>query len=109
MGSSNIPNNGGKVKLDFMGMRKLLKSPEIAGELEQRMGKVQAALPGSEMETRITRSRVVVKVARGSDFDEANTGDLSRALDLAGGQRGQFTRNQLAARRAKRRAKGGQA
>jgi len=27
-------------------------------------------------------------VARGSDFDEANTGELSRALDLAGGQRG---------------------
>jgi hypothetical protein len=27
-------------------------------------------------------------VARGSDFDEANTGELSRALDLAGGKRG---------------------
>jgi hypothetical protein len=58
------------------------------------------------METRNTRSRVVVKVLRGSDFEEANTGELSRALDLAGGQRGQFTKNQLAARRAKRRAKG---
>lgn len=106
MGYSQIPNGGGKVKLHFQGMRELLKSQPIRAELTNRMAKVAAALPGSSMEVRNTRSRVVVKVLRGSDFDEANTGDLSRALDLAGGERGQFTKNQLAARRRRRRAKG---
>ena len=106
MGFSQIPNGGGKVKLNEAGMRELLKSNEIRGELVLRMAKVQAALPGSILTANNTRSRVRVQVARGSDYDEANTGDLSRALDLAGGLRGQFTKNQLAARRAKRRAKG---
>jgi hypothetical protein len=108
MGASNIPGGGGKVKLDFKGMRELLKSQPIRAELTNRMVRVAAALPGSSLEARNTRSRVVVKVLRGSDFDEANTGDLSRALDLAGGLRGEFTKNQLASRRAKRRAKGQQ-
>jgi hypothetical protein len=106
--ASSIPGGGGKVKLNFKGMRDLLKSDAVASILEERMARVQAALPGSEMETRQTRSRVAVKVLRGSDFEEANTGDLSRALDLAGGERGEFTKNQLAAKRAKRRAKGGE-
>jgi hypothetical protein len=108
MGFSQFPGGGGKVKLNFNGMRELLKSNEIRGELVLRMAKVQAALPGSQLTAANTRSRVRVKVARGSDFEEANTGDLSRALDLAGGQRGTFTKNQLAAKRAKRRARGGQ-
>jgi hypothetical protein len=109
MGFSAFRGGGGKVKLNFYGMRELLKSQPIRAELTNRMVRVAAALPGSSMEARNTRSRVVVKVLRGSDFDEANTGDLSRALDLAGGERGQFTKNQLAAKRAKRRARGGQA
>jgi hypothetical protein len=86
---SPIPGQkGNSVKLDFSGMRELMKSPAIMTELQTRMARVQAALPGSEM--RVTRGKVRARavVARGSDFDEANTGDLSRALDLAGGLRG---------------------
>ena len=86
--ASKIPGGGGTVKLNSKGMRELLKSTRIRIELVQRMKKVQAALPGSELEATNTRTRVRVKVIRGSDFDEANTGDLSRALDLAQGERG---------------------
>lgn len=85
---SAIPGGGGRVKLVSAGVRELLKSKEIRANLVGRMKKVQSALPGSELETDNTRTRLRVKVIRGSDFDEANTGDLSRALDLAGGQRG---------------------
>lgn len=95
-----------KVKLNSAGMREMLKSQGVENELTNRMKRVQSALPGSELESTITRTRVRVKVIRGSDFDEANTGALSRALDLAGGLRGQFTKNQLAAKRAKMRARG---
>lgn len=77
-----------KVKLNFQGMGELLRSPEMGTMLSERMARVQAALPGSIMEIRPRRSRIAAVVKRGSDFDEANTGDLSRALDLAGGQRG---------------------
>ncbi len=87
MGSSNIPGGGGEVKLNFKGMGKLLNSPEMVTLLRNRMRRVQAAVPGSELYT-TTNSRARAVVARGSDFDEANTGTLSRALDLAGGQRG---------------------
>lgn len=76
------------VKLNFKGMGELLRSPEMGQILAERMARVQAALPGSIMEIRPRRTRVAAIVKRGSDFDEANTGDLSRALDLAGGQRG---------------------
>jgi len=85
--ASKIPNGGGEVKLNFKGMRELLKSPEVMTELVQRMNMVKAALPGSTLET-TNANRARAKVVRGSDFDEANTGDLSRALDLAGGSRG---------------------
>lgn len=105
MGYSSIPGGGGKVKLNYRGMGALLKSNEIRSELVVRMAKVQSALPGSTLEAKVGRTRIRVIVRRGSDFEEANTGDLSRALDLAGGKRGQFTKNQLAKRRAKRRAK----
>ncbi len=83
-----------KVKLNFRGMGDLLKSSEIAQMLMNRMANVQAALPGSTLETRNRRSRVAAVVARGSDYDEANTGDLSRALDLAGGLRGTQVKTQ---------------
>lgn len=65
-----------------------MKSSAIESMLRTRMLRVQQALPGSELEVGRAQSRARVKVLRGSDFDEANTGDLSRALDLAGGQRG---------------------
>lgn len=70
-------------------MGELLKGPFIENELTQRMRRVQSAL-GSTAELYVTNgpTRVAVKVARGSDFEEANTGELSRALDLAGGRRG---------------------
>ena len=86
--ASKIPGGGGEVKLNFKGMGELLRSPAIASELRTRMRRVQAAVPGSELEVLTRGRRARAKVVRGSDFDEANTGTLSRALDLAGGQRG---------------------
>lgn len=86
--ASSIPGGGGEVKLNSAGMRELLRSPEIEAELRNRMRRVQSALPGSELYTTRSRTRVAVKVKRGSDYDEANTGDLSRALDMSGGRRG---------------------
>ena len=83
-----IPGGWGSVKLDFRGVGELLRSPEIQSELEQRMRRVQSALPGSELTVFSGGKRARAVVARGSAFDEANTGDLSKALDLAGGQRG---------------------
>ena len=86
--ASKIPGGGGEVKLNFKGMGELLRSPEIASELRGRMQRVQSALPGSDLTVLRNGRRARAKVARGSDFEEANTGELSRALDLAGGQRG---------------------
>ena len=86
--ASKIPGGGGEVKLNFKGMGELLRSPAIASELRTRMRRVQAAVPGSELDVVTSGRRARAKVSRGSDFDEANTGTLSRALDLAGGQRG---------------------
>lgn len=86
--ASKIPGRDGRVYLNYQGMRELLKSDAIKQMLEQRMRAVQAALPGSEMSAINRPSRVAVKVTHGSDYDEANTGDLSRALDLSGGLRG---------------------
>ena len=83
-----IPGGQGEVKLNFKGMRELLRSDDLGKMLEKRMRKVQAALPGSDLEVSKSPTRVRVKVIRGSDYEEANTGALSRALDLAGGQRG---------------------
>lgn len=77
-----------KVKVDNAGMRELLESAAIESELVGRMSAVQTALPGSEMTVVRRGRRVQVRVVRGSDYEEANTGELSRALDLAGGQRG---------------------
>lgn len=86
--ASKIPGGQGEVKLNFKGMRELLRSDDLGKMLEKRMRKVQAALPGSELEISKSPTRVRVKVMRGSDYEEANTGALSRALDLAGGERG---------------------
>lgn len=103
---SKIPGGGGEVKLNRKGIRDLMKSQEVVMELYSRMQRVQSALPGSEIAVMMGRTRARVKVLRGSDFDEANTGDLSKALDLAGGDRGTKTKNQLAKARARRRRKG---
>ena len=102
---SSIPGGGGHVKLDSAGMRELLKSQPIRAELVVRMARVQAALPGSSLKVNNTRTRVRVQVERGSDFDEANTGDLSRALDLAGGERGTKNYAKMKRARAARRAR----
>ena len=86
---SLIPNsNGSRVKLNFKGMQELMKSPEIQAVLHKRMTAVQAAVPGSELDIVVGKRRARGVVAFGSDFDEANTGNLSRALDLASGSRG---------------------
>ena len=86
--ASKIPGGGGEVTLNRKGMGELLRSQAIASELRTRMRRVQSALPGSELEVLTGGRRARAKVIRGSDFDEANTGDLARALDLSGGQRG---------------------
>jgi hypothetical protein len=86
--ASKIPGRDGKVTLNRSGMRELLRSNEIRATLVMRMLPVQSALPGSKLEVVMRPTRVAVKVARGSDFEEANTGALSRALDLSGGRRG---------------------
>ena len=75
-------------------------------ELYTRMQRVQAALPGSEIVGKIGRARAKVQVWRGSDFEEANTGELSRALDLAGGRRCDKKMNQVAKRRSRNRTEG---
>ena len=100
---SLIPGTqGDRVKLNFKGMGELLRSPAIANELSSRMRRVQAALPGSELQVLRNGRRARAKVLYGSDFDEAATGALGRALDLAGGQRGTKTRtNKPKARKAK--------
>jgi len=98
--ASKIPGGGGHVKLNSQGIRDLMRSQDIETELRGRMQKVEAAVPGSNMYVTKSRTRVAVKVARGSDFDEANTGELSRALDLAGGRRG----TQVRTRKPKRGA-----
>ena len=77
-----------KVKVDNEGMRALLESAAIESELVGRMSAVQSALPGSEMQVVRRGRRVQVRVVRGSDYEEANTGELSNALDNAGGSRG---------------------
>jgi hypothetical protein len=98
--ASKIPGGGGTVKLNFKGMGELLKSDAIRSMLEERMARVQSALPGSTLESKIRKSRVVAIVKKGSDFEEANTGALSRALDLAGGERGTRTRLKKTSRRS---------
>ena len=77
-----------KVKLDKQGMRDLLESAEIEAELVDRMSAVESQLPDSYMEIVRAGRRVQVRVYQGTDYDEANTGELSRALDSAGGERG---------------------
>ena len=86
--ASKIPGGGGEVKLNFKGMGELLRSKEVASQLRKRMARVQSAVPGSDLQVLRNGRRARAKVVRGSDFDEANTGTLSRALDLAGGERG---------------------
>jgi hypothetical protein len=99
---SLIPGTQDRVELNFAGMGELLRSPAIANQLAARMRRVQAALPGSQLQVSSSGRRARVKVIRGSDFDEANTGELGRALDLAGGLRGQKVKsNKPKARKAK--------
>ena len=100
---SKISGGQGEVELNEIGMANLMKSKEVAKMLEARMKRVQSALPGAEISTKFRPSRAAVKVLRGSDRDEANTGDLSRALDLAGGRRGTKKKFGLAAEKAKKR------
>jgi len=89
MSRTPIPGSPGSyVTLNYKGMGELLKSPAIQEMLRQRMEPVQGALPGSELTVTIGRTRARAKVAYGSDYEEADTGALSRALDLSGGMRG---------------------
>jgi len=89
VGRSNIPGQPGSyVELDSKGMRALLKSAAIASELRSRMGRVQSAIPGSELRTAQRPTRVVAQVWYGSKWDEANNGRLRRALPLSGGRPG---------------------
>ena len=91
-----------RVKLISKGIREMLRSAEVEKELRNRMMRVKGALPGSRLYVTESATRVAVKVTRGSDFDEANTGDLTRALDLAGGRRG----TQIKMKKATRKTNG---
>lgn len=86
--ASRIPGTDGKVYLDIKGMQELMKSNAIRADLVMRMLPVQNAIPGSKLSVVVRPDRVAVKVIHGDDYDEANTGNLSRALDLSGGRRG---------------------
>lgn len=86
--ASKIPGKDGKVTLNRAGMRELMRSNDIRAMLVNRMIRVQSAIPGSKLEVKMRPTRVAVTVEHGSDYDEANTGDLSRALNLSGGARG---------------------
>jgi hypothetical protein len=66
-------------------MRQLLKSAQIENMLASRMGRVQSALPGSELKTAQRPTRVVAQVWFGSKLTEADSGQLRRALPLSGG------------------------
>jgi hypothetical protein len=77
-----------KVELNRAGMRELLKSAEIATELNTRMLRAQAQIPGSELRESRSPTRVRVRLYYGNVFQEANSGKLSRALDASGGRRG---------------------
>ena len=103
---TKIPGTNSRVTLNSAGMRELLKSQPVRADLVTRMARVQNAVPGSTLEALNTRTRVRVKVIYGSDYDEANTGNLSRALDLAGAPRGTKNYIQMKKARAKRRQKG---
>lgn len=85
---SKIPGGGGEVRLDFKGMSKLLRSSEVRTELRVRMARVAAVFPDAIMQDRTSsRARVVVYRFK-TDREEAETGDLARALLKAKGQRG---------------------
>lgn len=90
--ASQIPGGGGYVKLNSKGIIELLKSSGVEAELRKRMGVVQGAVAGSEIESRQGPRRVSVRVKHGNVYQEAKTGNLSRALDMAGGIRGRSKR-----------------
>jgi hypothetical protein len=80
------------VKLNYKGMGEMLKSIQVQAMLRERMQPVATSV-GSTVEVSVGRTRARAKVAKGSDYDEANTGALSRALDLSGGSRGTHIKN----------------
>jgi hypothetical protein len=96
---AKVPGTNSKVYLNRQGMRELLRSNAIQATLEKRMVPVQNALPGSNLEAKMRPTRVVVIVSHGDDYDEANTGNLSRALSLSGGARGTKTKFKSSNRR----------
>jgi hypothetical protein len=89
-----------KIVLNHAGIASLLKSPEVAAELHRRAERAAAAarasapvksgayLAGIEVVDEVHKDRVVSRVyakAPDSMFVEANTGNLARSLDAAGG------------------------
>ena len=89
-----------RIELNRAGIRELLKSPEVAAELHRRAERAASAarasapvdtgtyLAGIEVVDEVHKDRVVSRVyakAPYSNLVEANTGNLARALDAAGG------------------------
>lgn len=89
-----------RIELNRAGIREILKSPEVAAELHRRAERVAAAarasapvesgayLAGIEVVDEVHKDRVVSRVyakAPHSHLVEANTGNLARSLDAAGG------------------------
>lgn len=88
-----------KIKLNHSGMESMLKSSGVRSFLTERAERVLSAArdnapvvtgeyrDGLHIE-QVTTDRAVVRVAGSSDHDygvEAQTGNLARALDAAGG------------------------
>jgi hypothetical protein len=76
-----------RIETSYAGIGELLKSAEVRADLTSRAGAVQAA--ESDYTYRITQhttDRAVVRVGSddpGALFEEAETGQLARALDAA--------------------------
>ena len=89
-----------RIELNRAGIREILKSPEVAAELHRRAERVAAAARASapvatgaylasiEVVDEVHKDRVVSRVyarAPHSHLVEAQSGNLARSLDAAGG------------------------
>ena len=89
-----------RIELNHTGIREILKSPEVAAELHRRAERAAAAarasapvasgeyLAGIEVVDEVHKDRVVSRVYANAPYSmtvEANTGNMARALDAAGG------------------------
>jgi hypothetical protein len=80
-----------RIETSYAGIGELLKSAEVRADLTSRAGAVLGAVQAAESDytyriTQHTTDRAVVRVGSddpGALFEEAETGQLARALDAA--------------------------